>query len=81
MELNLKFSAFAHNMISDTDRKYVIDYINSKDYIENKANQYFTVRNRFLSDDTNIDVLEVFVNENGLIFIFDIDYLVENVTL
>ncbi|MDQ1341181.1 MAG: hypothetical protein QG567_2339, partial [Campylobacterota bacterium] len=53
----------------------------SKDYIENKANQYFTVRNRFLSDDTNIDVLEVFVNENGLIFIFDIDYLVENVTL
>lgn len=79
--MTLKFSPLAENMLSNADKKCVIDYINGKDCIENKPNQYFTVRNRLLADDTNIDVLEVFVSEVGLIFIFDIDYLIEKVTL
>ena len=79
--MTLKFSPLANNMLSDTDRMCVLDYIQNKDYIEDKSNQHFTIRNRFLSDDTNIETLEVFINENGLIFIFDIDYLAEKIML
>jgi len=70
-----KFTKFAKKILSDDDKNVILEYIEDKDYIENKANQYFTIRGRFFGADTKYDVVEVFVNEKGLIFIFDIKYI------